>query len=593
MRTLFAKPLLSKESFWPWSWAMVCCGGLLLTMPASGQDLQLEIVPKVNGQALRLNEPQALAVATQVTRLDCLLSGLALQKEDGTWLESKDWFAYLSMAAGRLTAKVSGMPAGEYKGIRFRIGVDESTNKSDPNRYAADHALNPQVNGLHWGWQGGYIFMALEGRFLKDGKESGFSYHIANAPQLMTVELSVAYRGGRPLTLALEFDVQRALAGIDFAKDGTSTHSREGDALAAKLKANIEHAFRVRSMNYDLYQTPTFATAPAPLPAGTHALTLAMTQRFPQVKLPADNPLTQEGVALGRQLFHDTRLSINHTQSCASCHDQTHAFADSRRFSPGAQQQKGKRNAMPLFNLAWQPSFFWDGRAATLREQVLMPIQDAHEMNETLPKVITKLSADAEYTQAFAKAFGSAEITPERIAKALEQFLLTLVSQDSRFDQAVRKVAELSESEKRGLQLFVTEFDPKRGLRGADCFHCHGGTLFTSQPFANNGLELADDDLGRMAVTQNAADRGKFKTPSLRNVARTAPYMHDGRFATLEEVVEHYSSGVRRNATLDPNLAKHPEGGIQLTPQEKADLVAFLKTLTDESFTGTATTAAR
>lgn len=546
----------------------------------------------VNGQAMRLNEPLALAVATQVTRLDCLLSGLALQKEDGSWLESKDWFAYLSTAAGRLTAKVSGMPAGEYKGIRFRIGVDESTNKSDPNRFAADHALNPQVNGLHWGWQGGYIFMALEGRLSKDGKESGFSYHIANAPQLMTVELPVAFRGGRPLTLALEFDVQQALAGIDFAKDGTSTHSRAGDALAAKLKANIEHAFRVRSMNYDVYQTPSFATAPAPLPAGTHALTPAMTQRFPQVKLPADNPLTQEGVALGRELFHDTRLSINHTQSCASCHDQKHAFADARRFSPGAQQQKGTRNAMPLFNLAWQTSFFWDGRAATLREQVLMPIQDAHEMNETLPKVIAKLSADWECTQAFAKAFGSAEITPERIAKALEQFLLTLVSQDSRFDRAVRKVAELSESEKRGLQLFVTEFDPKRGLRGADCFHCHGGTLFTSQPFANNGLELAEDDHGRMAVTQNAAERGKFKTPSLRNVARTAPYMHDGRFATLEEVVEHYSSGVRRTATLDPNLAKHPEGGIQLTPQEKADLVAFLKTLTDESFTGTATTTA-
>jgi cytochrome c peroxidase len=588
MHCIFMRTLLSKVPLG--AWAMVAW---MLTLSASGQDLQLQIVPVVNGQALRLDEQLALVDAAQVTRLDCLLSGLALQKEDGTWLESKDWFAYVSAAAGRQTAKVSGMPAGEYKGIRFRIGVDETTNKSDPNGYAPDHALNPQVNGLHWGWQGGYIFMALEGRFLKDGKENGFSYHIANAPQLMTVEVLVAFRGGRPLTLALEFDVQRALAGIDFAKDGTSTHSREGDALAAELKTNIEQAFRVRSMNYDVYQTPTFATKPAPLPAGTHALTPAMTQRFPQVQLPADNPLTQEGVALGRQLFHDVRLSVNQTQACASCHDQTRAFADARRFSLGAEQQMGKRNAMPLFNLAWQPSFFWDGRAATLREQVLMPIQDAHEMNETLPNVISKLSADPECTQAFAKAFGSAEITPERVAKALEQFLLTLVSQESRFDRAARKVAELTESEKRGLQLFVTEFDPKRGLRGADCFHCHGGTLFTSQPFASNGLELAEDDLGRMAVTKNAADRGKFKTPSLRNVALTAPYMHDGRFNTLEEVVEHYSSGVRRSATLDPNLAKHPEAGIQLTTQEKADLVAFLKTLTDESFTGTAATASR
>ncbi len=588
MPRVFMRSLLSKVPLRAWTMVM-----WMLTLPATGQDLQLQIVPMVNGQVLRLDEPMGLGGGSQVTRLDCLLSGLALQKEDGTWLESKDWFAYLSAGAGRQTAKVSGMPAGEYKGIRFRIGVDETTNKSDPNGYAPGHALNPLVNGLHWGWQGGYIFMALEGRFSKDGLEKGFSYHIANAPQLMTVELPVAFRGGRPLTLALEFDVQRALAGIDFAQDGATTHSRAGDALAMKLKTNIEQAFRVRRMNYDVYQTPAFATKPAPLPAGTHALTPAMTQRFPQVRLPADNPLTEEGVALGRQLFHDARLSVNQTQSCASCHEQTRAFADARRFSLGAEQQMGTRNAMPLFNLAWQPSFFWDGRAATLREQVLMPIQDAHEMNETLPKVIAKLSADPECLKVFAKAFGSAEITTDRIAKALEQFLLTLVSQESRFDRAARKVGELTESEKRGLQLFVTEFDPKRGLRGADCFHCHGGTLFASQPFASNGLELAEDDLGRMAVTKNAADRGKFKTPSLRNVALTAPYMHDGRFNTLEEVVEHYSSGVRRSATLDPNLAKHPEAGIQLTAQEKADLVAFLKTLTDESFTGDAATASR
>ena len=551
----------------------------------------------VNGQVVHLNESQASLRNARVTRLDCLLSALALQKQDGTWLESQDWFACLNAATGRLTAKGTGIPAGEYTAIRFRIGVDEATNQANPNHYAPNHALNPQVNGLHWGWQGGYIFMALEGRFPKgtmDDTEDGFSYHIANAPQLMTVELPVAFRGGRPLTLALELDMQRVLAGIDFAKDGTSTHSRAGDALAAKLKTNIEHAFRVRSVNYDVYQTPKYATALAPQPPGTHALTPAMTQRFPQVQLPADNPLTQEGVALGRQLFHDTRLSRNNTQSCASCHDQSHAFADARRFSLGAQQQVGKRNAMPLFNLAWQESFFWDGRAGTLREQVLMPIQDQHEMNETLPNVVAKLSADPEYKAAFVQAFGSREITPERIAQALEQFLLTLVSQESRFDRAARKVAELTESEKRGLQLFVTEYDPKRGLRGADCFHCHGGTLFASQSFANNGLELTDDDLGRMAVTQNAADRGKFKTPSLRNVARTAPYMHDGRFATLEEVVEHYSSGVRRTSALDANLAKHPEGGIQFTAQEKADLVAFLKTLTDEPFIGSeSATAAR
>jgi cytochrome c peroxidase len=193
----------------------------------------------------------------------------------------------------------------------------------------------------------------------------------------------------------------------------------------------------------------------------------------------------------------------------------------------------------------------------------------------------------------FARAFGSPGVTVDRLARALEQFLLTLVSQESRFDQAARKLTTLTESEKRGLQLFVTEFDPKNGVRGGDCFHCHGGTLFTSPAFANNGLPLAPDDIGRMEVTGKETDKGLFKVPSLRNIALTAPYMHDGRFATLEEVVEHYSSGMRRSATLDPNLAKHPEAGIQLKPEEKADLVAFLRTLSDETFTRPAATASR
>ena len=558
---------------------------MLLSTEARGQAFRLQILPKDGSEDLIMNQPLHGKPAVKVSRLDFLLSGLALRKKDGSWAESRDWFAFLSAAPGKsMTAEGWGTPAGEYTGLRFRIGVDEAANKADPSTFPPGHALNPQVNGLHWGWMGGYIFLALEGRWQHDDKADGFSFHVANAPQLMTVELPVEFRGGRPLTLAVEFDVNRVLEGVDFVKDGTSTHSREGDPLAARLKQNIEQAFRVRFVNYDVYQTPAFAETAAPAPPGTHSFKPAITQRFPQVKLPPDNPLTREGVALGRRLFHDTRLSINHTQSCASCHDQTRAFADARRFSLGAEGQTGSRNAMPLFNLAWGQAFFWDGRAPTLRQQVLMPIQDHQEMNETLDNVVKKLRKDEESVQAFAKAFGSPEITPERIALALEQFLLTLISQESRFDQAARKVAELTESEKRGLQLFVTEFDPKRGLRGADCFHCHGGTLFVSQPFANNGLELAAEDVGLMKVTQNEADRGKFKVPSLRNIALTAPYMHDGRFGTLEEVVEHYSGGVRRSATLDPNLAKHPEAGIQLTAEEKADLVAFMKSLTDESF---------
>ena len=557
-------------------------------------NLRLEFRPVVGTEPLRMGEALPLPSAPRVTRLDLLLSGLALRRADGSWLESADWFAFLSAReGGSLTAEGTGTPEGDYTGIRFRIGVDESINKSDPNVFPPGHPLNPHVNGLHWGWMGGYIFMAVEGRFKNAQHDDGFSYHVANAPQLMTVELPVDFHGGRPLTLRLDVDLERVLAGIDFAKDGTSTHSREGDPLAARLKRNIEQAFRVRSTHYDVYQSPVLAGEALAAPAGTHPFTPAVTRRFPQVSLPPDNPLTEEGVALGRRLFHDKRLSVNDTQTCASCHEQQRAFSDARRFSTGAEQQAGKRNAMPLFNLAWHGSFFWDGRAPTLRQQVLMPITDPVEMNETLPNVLAKLRADAGVAADFARAFGSPGVTEDRLARALEQFLLTLVSQESRFDQAARKLTTLTESEKRGLQLFVTEFDPKNGVRGADCFHCHGGTLFTSQAFANNGLPLAPDDIGRMEVTGKETDKGLFKVPSLRNIALTPPYMHDGRFATLEEVVEHYSSGVRRSATLDPNLAKHPEAGIQLTPEEKADLVAFLRTLSDETFARPAATASR
>jgi cytochrome c peroxidase len=171
-------------------------------------------------------------------------------------------------------------------------------------------------------------------------------------------------------------------------------------------------------------------------------------------------------------------------------------------------------------------------------------------------------------------------MTAEKIGLALEQFMLTLLAGDSKFDRAIRGAATFSDDERRGFELFMTEFDPRTGQRGADCFHCHGGPLFSDHQFHNNGLSPTEDT-GRFRATGKDSDRGKFATPSLRNIERTAPYMHDGRFATLEEVVEHYSSGVQRTATLDPNLAKHPKGGIALSADEQKALVAFLRTLSD------------
>jgi cytochrome c peroxidase len=188
------------------------------------------------------------------------------------------------------------------------------------------------------------------------------------------------------------------------------------------------------------------------------------------------------------------------------------------------------------------------------------------------------------YPALFAAAFGSPEITPEKIALGLENYLLTLTSFDAKFDRVLRGEEKFTPKEQRGFQLFSTEYDPRRGQFGADCFHCHGGPLFQSQGFANNGLDATFMDTGREKVTGKAADAGKFAVPSLRNVALTAPYMHDGRFKTLEAVIEHYATGVKRSATLDPNLAKHPDGGVPLTADDKRALVAFLKTLTDAQF---------
>jgi cytochrome c peroxidase len=384
----------------------------------------------------------------------------------------------------------------------------------------------------------------------------------------------------------------KLLAGIDIQRDGNSTHSRPGDPIAAKMKANLASVFSVRSVKADTFQELTAAAQPAPRVAGTKPYHLEISQRLPKASLPADNPLTVEGVELGRRLFHDPRLSINNSQSCASCHDRTFAFSDARRVSLGAEGQFGRRQSMPLQNLAWAREFFWDGRVKTLREQALLPIEDPTEMNEKLDRVIAKLEADAEYPALFAAAFGKvaggSAITPDRLGLAMEQFLLTLVSQDSRFDRAARKVETLTEQEKLGLQLFITEHDPRMGLRGADCFHCHGGNLFTTHQFANNGLAPSANDPGRMEATGLQIDRDMFKIPSLRNVAVTAPYMHDGRFQTLEEVIDHYDHGIHRSPTLDPNIAKHPPQGLGLTAAEKAALVAFLKTLTDDAFIGRA-----
>lgn len=293
--------------------------------------------------------------------------------------------------------------------------------------------------------------------------------------------------------------------------------------------------------------------------------------RFPPMPIPDGGELTVERVALGRALFHDPRLSRTEEVSCASCHLQEHAFSDPARVSVGVEGRLGGRNAPPLFNLAWNTSFFWDGNAPTLEHQVAGPIKNPLEMDMRLDEVVQRLEADPVTVQQFRAAWRR-EPDPEGVTHALAAFLRTMVSGDSRFDRFEQgDRSALDAAEQRGRELFFSE--------RAECFHCHVGFNFTNNGFHNNGIRADDPDLGRELVTERASDRGRFKVPSLRNVGVTAPYMHDGSLPTLEAVVEHYSHGGEGHPNTDPTI--HP---LNLSVQEQADLVAFLKSLTDPVF---------
>ncbi len=314
-------------------------------------------------------------------------------------------------------------------------------------------------------------------------------------------------------------------------------------------------------------------------PAGSTPVPLKTPKDFPIPKLPADNALTKERIALGDKLFHDTILSIDGTISCAACHVVEFAFSDDVDLSRGFEGRLGKRNSMPLFNLAWKDQFFWDGRAKTLREQVLEPIQDHLEMAANLDRVIYRLNRSKIYRDDFKKAYGPGQITKKKLGLALENFLLTIVSHDSKYDRVVAKKETFTKPEKRGHSLFFTPH--QKG--GAGCFECHSGPHFSDFEFRNNGLSLADDlrDFGVFKVTGKEEDRLKFATPSLRNILITEPYMHDGRLAKIEDVVKHYNSSLHKSPSLDPKLKAE---GLGLSKDDQAALVAFLKTLTDPRF---------
>lgn len=318
---------------------------------------------------------------------------------------------------------------------------------------------------------------------------------------------------------------------------------------------------------------------------------------------PSDlnNPLTVNGVLLGRMLFYDSALSGNNTQACASCHKQEHSFTDApNKFSKGIDGLEGDKNSMAIINMAWNRDFFWDARKSSLEAQALDPVRNPIEMHDTWANVVAKLQAKAQYPPMFKKAFGTDKVDSLLAARALAQFMKSIIATGSKFQKSMPSLVGLTNDEKAGFGIFM---NPAKG----DCFHCHptAGLLMTDnfvdnpvQRLHNNGLDWAPPAgifTGRAKVTGNPADNGKFKAPTLLNVQLTAPYMHDGRFATLEEVVEFYNSGVKLSPTLDVNMNLKADSGprrfqdsirkLDLTVLEKQQLVAFLKTLTDLSVT--------
>jgi len=312
-----------------------------------------------------------------------------------------------------------------------------------------------------------------------------------------------------------------------------------------------------------------------------------------QINTPADNQITDLGATLGRILFYDKTLSKNKTISCASCHKQENAFSDFEILSKGFNGGSTGRNSMSLIDAKYYPigRFFWDQRAATLEQQVLMPIQDLVEMGITLDTLVKRVQDQPYYASLFTKAFGNSTINSNTISKALSQFVRSIVSYQSKYDQGRQTLPaapapppnalfpNFTAQENRGKEIFLSPI--------GGCAPCHGSETFTAPEEKNNGLDATVTDRGFGAVTNNAANDGLFKVTSLRNVELTAPYMHDGRFATLEQVIEHYNSGVKNHPNLSPQL-KLPNGQprlLNISAADKAALVAFLKTLTDRNVT--------
>lgn len=315
------------------------------------------------------------------------------------------------------------------------------------------------------------------------------------------------------------------------------------------------------------------------IPKKDKEIILVQPEGFPEkAYVGQQNPLTENGVALGKKLFEEGRLSADNLVSCSFCHMQEYAFTHhGHDLSHGVYDQVGMRNTPALQNLVWIKEYFYDGASNNLEMASLVPIHNELEMAETMPSIVKKLENDKAYQQMFLDAFGSTQVTSAGILKALAQYMSVLVSAESRYDLWKKEPIKypLSSDEVQGYQLFQQK-----------CSSCHSGALFTNQSFINNGLPPNPriNDLGRETVSGDPNDRYKFKVPSLRNVDYTAPYMHDGRFRTLESVLRFYNEGMVYSETIDEQLVNDGRIGIPMTAEEQRLIIAFLKTLSDKNF---------
>ena len=318
----------------------------------------------------------------------------------------------------------------------------------------------------------------------------------------------------------------------------------------------------------------------------THAYAFPTLSYFPEMPVAKNNPVTVEGVALGRHLFYDTELSHKRNLSCGSCHRQEAAFSDGpNAFSTGHNGQLLTRNTLPLFNLAWYQTLFWDGRAISIEDQVFHPVRAHTEMNLQWNEVVKRINSKARYKEMFIAAFGDDVVDSIRIANAIAQFERTLISYNSKYDQVLAGKTLFTKEEYEGFEL-------ANDMAKGDCLQCHStdaDALGTMVGFSNNGLDDATKvedfkDKGRGAYTGKAADIGKFKIPSLRNIGLTGPYMHDGRFKSLEEVLNFYSEGVKQGLNLDVKMEYAHVGGVHLSKDEQRKIILFLHTLSDSVF---------